>query len=152
MIAQPLMSRRGFLLPLLLLLGLVAALHLPGTASAGIKACRADPIVTLSNGRVVQMTTEIAGDPANVRMITYTLHAPAGTSVTNIAYTGGALAGKETVVFYADLPAGQYTTSTLVTVSGSRLSVKTTTRVGGQSATISGRSGQSLLLKFTTAA
>src|SRR4029079_4822539 len=79
----------------LLLLLLVGTLSLVGSAGAAIRGCRGDPIVTLSDGTTVQMTVDVAADVGNVTRIVYTLHTPAGSSVKNIAYTGGALANKE---------------------------------------------------------
>jgi hypothetical protein len=39
-------------------------------------------------------------------MVTYTLHAPYGTSVTKVMYTGGALSGKEQVIVVFDRVSG----------------------------------------------
>lgn len=130
----------------LMAVALVGAM--PRFASAAIVSCRADPIVTLSNGKVVQMTAFMETDAANVQMITYTLRAPKGTTVVNVAYTGGELANKEKFVFYADRSSNNYGTETVVTTHTAGVRVSAQTRIGGQSATISGLSGERLLAYF----
>lgn len=126
---------------------MILTLLMPSNALAAM-SCRADPIVTLSNGKVVQMISFMETDPANVRGIVYTLRAPAGTTVKNIAYTGGALAGKEKVVFIADRAAGVYVSETVITTTTSGVRVSAQTRIGGASALISGLSGQRLVANF----
>lgn len=130
----------------LMAVALLAAM--PRFAAAAIVSCRADPIVTLSNGKVVQMTAFMETDAANVKLITYTLRAPKGTTVVNVAYTGGELASKEKFVFYADRNSNNYGTETVVTTETAGVRVSAQTRIGGESATISGLSGERLLAYF----
>jgi hypothetical protein len=88
-----------------LLIFFSTAALLPMSASARVKVCRKDPVVSLSNGDVVQMTATIETDAANVRHVTYTLRVPQGTTMLRIAYTGGSLRARdETVVLVDDLP------------------------------------------------
>lgn len=122
-------------------------LLMPGNVLAAM-SCRADPIVTLSNGKVVQMTSFMETDAANVRSIVYTLRVPAGTTAKNIAYTGGALAGKEKVVLVADRAAASYVSETVITTTTAGVKVSAQTRIGGASALISGLSGQRLVANF----
>lgn len=97
--------------------------------------CRTDPLVFLSDGTRVKMTAEIGTAAQNVQGIVYTLHAPVGTSVVRIVYTGPQV--PENVVFYADRPAGTYDTDTIVSVSGnssqSPIGVTATTVVNNHS-------------------
>ena len=104
----------------------LSALVLIGSppVAARVIGCRADPIVLLSNGKIVRMTAQVDTAARNVRRITYTLHAPEGTSVRRIIYPGGALKSKERVVFIADLPANRYRSETLVDVRSGRVAVK----------------------------
>ena len=127
---------------------LLILLLMAPSASARLRGCRADPIVTLSNGRVVRMTTELAVEADDVEMITYTLHVPAGTGVRNIAYTGGELAGKEKVFVEYDLAAGNYTTETVATVPGQRVEVRAISQAGGQKQVVPGFSGDVLRAQF----
>ncbi|HMA35832.1 MAG TPA: hypothetical protein VKY74_15305 [Chloroflexia bacterium] len=122
----------------LLLPGLLAGLAVGQNAYALIGGCRGDPIVFLSNGYRVQMTASIATDAANIQHVTYTLHAPTGTVVTQVVQTSGGLSAKESLVFYADNPPMDYNTDTLVTSSDNSITVTATTAV-----TAMGRGGSS---------
>jgi hypothetical protein len=96
--------------------------------------CRTDPIVFLSDGTRVKMTADIGTAAENVQGIVYTLHAPVGTSVVRIVYTGAHV--PETVDFFADRTAGTYDTDTVVSVAGnsaqSAVGVTATTVVNGR--------------------
>ncbi len=136
----------------LLLLGLAFTLLVPHGAFAAISSCRADPIVWLSNGDSVQMTVSVNAEPAHVRRITYTLHAPAGVTIDRIVYTGGALQSKEEVVFVADQVPGQYVTDTVVTTRGKGIGVTANTAESGTfRGSVSGFNSEHLVLNFTTA-
>jgi hypothetical protein len=94
-----------FLLSALLILCFGIVLEAP-SASAAVSGCRGDPIVWLSDGTKLTMIANIEADPSQVKMITYTVHAPRGLSVNQIVYTGGVLAGKERVVVLFDRTSG----------------------------------------------
>ncbi len=135
-----------------MLLGLLFTLLVPHAAFAALRSCRADPIVWLSNGDSVQMTVEIAADVADVRRITYTLHAPVGVTIDRIVYTGGALQSKEEVVFVADQPRGHYVTDTVVTTRGKGIGVTANTAESGTfRGSVSGFNSEHLVLNFTVA-
>jgi hypothetical protein len=89
-----------------LFLGLVLSLFATGNASAAFKGCRGDPIVWFSNGVMVTMVANITADASQVKMVTYTVHAPKGLAVNQIVYTGGPLQGKERVVVLFDRASG----------------------------------------------
>lgn len=95
-------------------LGLLAFIGLTVPAFAGLSVCRADPILVLTDGTQLQLTASISSDPSVVQQITYTVHAPQGTALRQVTYTGGALLGKETVAFYADQAARSFTMATTV--------------------------------------
>lgn len=97
--------RFRFLLSAILMLCFGIIVDAP-SASAAISGCRGDPIVWLSDGTKLTMIANIAADPSQVTMITYTVHAPRGLSVTQVVYTGGVLAGKERVVVLFDRTSG----------------------------------------------
>jgi hypothetical protein len=127
------------------LIGLIGCIS---PAAAGLGSCRADPIVMLSNGEQVRMTVAVDTDAAAVQQITYTLHAPVGTSITQIIYTGGPLQDKEQVLFYADRPENSYTTDTIVTSPISNVTVLTSTFLTNTFASVSGMTNQHLRLVF----
>jgi hypothetical protein len=134
---------------LALLVGALLSAVLAQKATAGLRACRADPIVWLSNGQVVQMIVQIAAPADDVRQITYTLHAPHGTTVTRIMYTGGALSSKEQVYLVSDMPHNQYAIDTLATVRGNGIPVTATSNLIGQSwPSATGVNGQHLTVYF----
>lgn len=144
--SRPSFTRRALVLaPALLVVGLFAS---PLQAHAMLTTCRTDPIVRLSNGVQVSLSATLADSAADVTNIRYTLHAPAGTSVTSVVYTGGAFANKETFVFFADAPAHTYTTATVAktATSGIKMSAATiaTSPSGQVAASVSGTSGQAL--------
>jgi hypothetical protein len=89
-----------------LLLGLLLSFQGTEQAAALVRSCRGDPIVWLSNGTKVTMIASIAADASQVKLVTYTLHAPRGTSVDKVVYTGGALSGKERVMVVFDRVSG----------------------------------------------
>jgi hypothetical protein len=123
---------------------LAHALVAPATHAA-IGGCRSDPIVTLSNGYAFDLHATVYTTYDDVQLVTYTLHAPVGTWVTNEVDTS-VLGGKETFLFRADNPPNTYTAATkvdtltpqipvvaatdLVNATGTALS---TDRVSGQS-------------------
>ncbi len=104
---------------------------LPGTplAHAIIGGCGSDPVVTLSDGTVVDLSATIADASSDVQQVAYTLHAPAGTSVVSVVNTDGAIGLKEVFRFYADAPALTYTTTTAVSTATSGIAVSAATRV-----------------------
>ena len=96
---------------------LVVLLTAPG-AQAAASVCRTDPIVWLSDGHKVTLSANISTELSKVHQITYTLHAPAGLTVTSIVHTAGGLGTKEVFYFYGDQPAQHYTTETVVRTGG----------------------------------
>jgi hypothetical protein len=130
--------------------GLVAGPLLPHNAAAAISLCRTDPIVRLSNGVVVDLTATISTSGVNVQQIVYMLHAPAGTRVLSVLYTGGDLAGRERVQFFADTAATTYKSVTTVSTSVSAVPVTASMRVSSVgSGTASGYSGQALTVNVS---
>jgi hypothetical protein len=84
--------------------GLLAS---PLTAHAAL-SCRADPIVTLSNGRQVQMSDLIFDAASNVSLVAYTLHGPIGTTVKSVSYANTDPGIVETFQYVADKQPGDY--------------------------------------------
>jgi hypothetical protein len=123
---------------------LTRSLLAPATHAA-LGGCRSDPIVTLSNGYAFDLHATVDDTYADIQQVTYTLHAPVGTWVTNEVDTS-VLGGKETFLFRADNPPNTYSAATkvdtltphipvvaatdLVKVTGTVLSID---RVSGQS-------------------
>jgi hypothetical protein len=97
-------SRRVLLGAGLVTAGLLAS---PLSAHAAI-TCRADPIVTLSNGMQVQMSDLIYDYASNVSKVAYTLHGPVGTTVTSVSYANTDPGIVETFQYVADNGAGNY--------------------------------------------
>jgi hypothetical protein len=89
-----------------LLIGLILQVCLILEASAGMRVCRGDPIVWLSNGAKVTMTASIGADASQVKMVTYVVHAPRNVSVNKVVYTGGVLKDKERVNVVFDRASG----------------------------------------------
>jgi len=123
-------GRRPWLLaPLVAGLGIAAVP--PGTARASIGGCRSDPVVTLSNGVVLDLSAAIADTADDVRGTTYTLHAPVGTWVVAVVGTDGVLGLTERFIFQADQAASTYATETVVRTGQGGVTVSATTDVVG---------------------
>ena len=97
-------TRRSLLAAGLCTAGLLAS---PLSAHAAL-SCRADPIVTLSNGRQVQMSDLIFDATSNVSKVAYTLHGPVGTTVKSVSYANTDPGIVETFQYVADNQAGDY--------------------------------------------
>ncbi len=73
--------------------------------------CRSDPIVVLSNGTVLDLSATIGLDVSlvsDITQISYTLHAPAGTTVAKVVSTDGDVNYKEQFTLRTDTSAGVY--------------------------------------------
>lgn len=144
-------GRRPWLLAPLVA-GLCLAAVPPGTARASIGGCRSDPVVTLSNGVVLDLSATIADTADDVRGTTYTLHAPVGTGVVAVVGTDGVLGLTERFVFQADQVPSTYVTQTVVRTGQGGVAVSVTTDVVGAGATLTGTaagvSGQPLRVAF----
>lgn len=112
-------------------------------ASAALVKCRTDPIFQFSNGDKLTVTLDISADAANVRNVTYTLHVPAGVTVTKATYTAGGLGTKEVYKVVQDGTAKTYKTDVLVTVqnTGSVAIVATAKLNTTYTGTASGKTG-----------
>jgi hypothetical protein len=146
---------RSHLLTMLFGAGIAALLFAlsPAPTFAILRGCRTDPIVRLSNGDVLQLTASIDTSVTSIESVTYTIHAPVGTRITNIVYTNGPVGPKERVLFYADQRPNRYTTTTYVAAgSGIRVTANTM-RVAPQlrdryRGSVSGLTHQALSLSF----
>ena len=147
-------SIRVIALATVLLAALMGIGASPEMASAGRSGCRADPIVTLTDGTQIQMEASIGASISDVQSIVYTVHAPVGSKVLTILYTDSLLGIKEKVIFYADAPAGQYTTDTIVYTRNTGVKVTVTSRIvsalglGLASGSASGADRQHLLVQL----
>jgi len=117
---------------------------------AAFDTCRADPIIVLSNGAEIRIAATVGTAADNVRQISYLLHAPIGTSITQLVYTGGPLANKEQVAFAADLHPDHYLVDTIVDTQTTGITVTTTVVIGEDKQSASGLSQQHLFLYFPT--
>lgn len=144
---------RLFTMSALLLAVLAAVLATPGAALAGLSGCRADPIVTFTDGTQLQMEATIGTNIWDVEEIVYVVHAPVGKRVLSILYTDSLLGIRERVVFYADNAPHQYTTTTTVYTGQRRVDVSATSRViellGLDVGTAEGRDRQGLVVRLT---
>ena len=110
-------SSRAVLGAGLLAAGLLAS-PLESYHAHAMSACRSDPIVVLSNGVVLDLSATIGIDVSNIdeiAQISYTLHAPAGTTVAKVVSTDGDVNYKEQFTLDTDSPSGVYGVDTLVT-------------------------------------
>jgi hypothetical protein len=112
-------------------------------------ASRGDPIFWIGPG-ATPSTTDVklqiaATVNSTVQHVSYAIHAPQGTAVHSILYTGGTLSGLESYTFVADQRTQQYLLVTTVTTPFTA-SVTVTAQLvtgGGTSPAPSSSSGQS---------
>jgi hypothetical protein len=120
---------------------------IPG-AHAELGVCYSDPVVVLSNGTILDLSDVINDTDTDVQQVSYTIHAPAGTSVTSVTYTSGPLGPKETFQFFAEGKLGQYDIASQVTTINSGIGVtasaKAVSTAGTASASDTGWSNQQL--------
>lgn len=107
-----------------LLFGLTMSASFAPRAAASVGGCRSDPIVTLSDGTVLDVSADIDTDVANMREIHYVVHGPRGVKLL-LALSTPTLGfeGKETFTYYDDAAPKQYITETLVQTTNDRVSV-----------------------------
>jgi hypothetical protein len=132
---------------LLLILSAFNASTTP-TVSAGMRACRADPIILLSNGEIVQTDVAIMTDPENVKQVLYTLHVPAGVKVISVIYTPSEIGHKEVVRFIDDMPPYQYMNDTVITTFRDSVPAVAHTRALLRDSWDTGMTGQSLIMRI----
>lgn len=114
-----LLSGVGFLLLLL-----TALLPFSPTAEAAVAGCRADPVIVLSDGTILDLSVDIGTNVANVAEIHYTVHGPSGVRLLAAIRTPTlGFAGRETFTYYADAQSGQYVTETLVRTTYDQVAV-----------------------------
>ena len=137
---------------------LLAVLFGAPTASASLGGCRADPVFTLSDGTVLDLTAVIGTDVGNITEISYVVHGPKGTwLILALSTPTIGFKGKEHVTYVADAAPKQYITDTLIQTSISNVSATSqTTFVGNgllslqlsltaQYTTVEGWAGQHLI-------
>src|SRR4051794_23459175 len=99
----------------LLLAGLAITEPLAPTLDAAAAGCRADPIIILSDGTILDVTADIDTAVSNVQAIHYVVHGPRGVKLlSKISTPTLGFAGKESFVYYDDAAPEQYITETLV--------------------------------------
>lgn len=93
-------------------------------------ACRADPIIILSDGIVLDVSATIADDASDVKQITYVLHVPDGATVIRAISTDGVVGYKEKFQVQSDSAPGAYATEVQVKTGAKNVAV-TATIAGG---------------------
>ena len=127
---------------------LAHSLVAPATHAA-IGGCNSDPVVTLSNGDVLDLHATVDDAYADIQQVSYTLHAPVGTWVTSEVDTS-LLGGKDTFLFRADNPPNTYSATTKVTTLTPQIAVVAATELVSVNGTllshawVSGQSPQTL--------
>lgn len=125
--------KRALILVSVLFVVMMSASQAP-VANAALIACRADPVFTLSDGTILDLSVDIGTAVANVREIHYVVHGPRGVGLLIALRTPTlGFAGKETVTYYGDALPNQYITDTLVRTTTTNVSVTSyTTFVGNR--------------------
>ena len=107
-----------------LLVALTTSEPLAPAAEAAAAGCRADPVVILSDGTILDVIANVNADVSNVREIHYVVHGPRGVKlVAAISTPTLGFEGKESFIYYDDAEPKQYITETLVQTTYNQLSV-----------------------------
>ncbi len=114
-------------------------------AEARFATCASDPILVLSNGRMLAVRVNIKTDVANVQTIAYSVHTPPGVKLLKVVYPWfPGFTGKEQFTFSDDAPPNQYLTDTVVQTSVTNVSVSATSKMSNATQSISGWNAQHL--------
>jgi hypothetical protein len=132
-----------------LLIVVMASILFAQPASAAIRTCRADPILLLSNGEILQTDATIQTDVANVQEVRYRLHLPQGVRVIAVIHTPSRIRDKEVVEFVDDLPPYHYTTVTTIRTTMPNVLSEANTRVLFRTGSATGFSGQPLTIRIS---
>jgi hypothetical protein len=95
-------------------------------AQAGTSACRAEPIVALSNGGALDINATIQDDPSDVQSVNWTVNLPAGVSPVGPPVDNAILGPKDHYSFSSNGPAGSYSVG-VSAASGTNVSMSATT-------------------------
>ena len=114
-------------------------------AEARYATCASDPIMVLSNGRMLAVRVKIGTDVENVQAIAYSIHTPAGVKLLKVVYPAfHGFTGKEQFTFSDDAPPNQYLTDTVVQTRVRDVSVSATSKLDNAAQSISGVNAQHL--------
>lgn len=93
--------------------GLILLAYSPGVSHATVGGCRADPLVTLSNGVSFELAAQISVNLSSVTHISYTLHLAPTVKVLSVSYPDGtgSISSFATV---ADNTVGNYDDDTVI--------------------------------------
>ena len=125
------------------------------SASASLGACGKDPVITLTDGTVVQLDAHIGDDGSDLSAVNFTLKWPYGNPVTNISWAGDA-GGTESLTQLHWLKPNQYDGWVSVNSGASPISVTLYMTVtlpsggGTYSNSVTGNSGGSNGATLTT--
>ena len=145
MISFPL--KRTLLVASLVLVALLANASTPAPAYALLGACEGDPVVVLSNLKVIDMSVKIGTPVSDVTRIDYVLHTPPGIKVVlALATPTIGFKGKETFTSIEDAPPDTIITDTIVQTKNNGVPVTARITYGLlKSQTASGLNGQHLI-------
>lgn len=143
--------RFKFLLGTLIVLLLVVA-----QVSAARMSCRSDPIVTLTDGNILQFSVDIATSRDEVIAIHYEVHVPVGVEAKRVIFTPNWARSKETVTIVPDQVVGDYQILTVVQTASpqvettviARLITRANQGIGVNRQEVDGVSGQTIRVAF----
>ena len=129
------MNKPTKLFQLFVLLAIVAVLAVPSlNVAAGLRACRTDPIIFLSDGTKLTVKVSVAAERDAIGSIVYTVHLPEGVSIDKVVYTQKGWGLNESVIGVND---GGLSVDTVVAAAeGTAVSVEAS--IKGASATVEG--------------
>jgi len=143
------LSRRALLGSAVLVAGVLGGALAPHAAHAAM-GVGCDPIVTLSNGAVVHLTATINDSVTDITGVTYTMHAPVGTTVKSVVYPTDPNNIPQTFHFYADNSQGVWDSYTNAATKTAGVAVTATANVNNMATfSASGLSNQNVHVHVT---
>lgn len=129
--------QRAYTLFIAFLLAVVCTLAISPAAYAAVVGCRADPIVKLSDGTVLDVSVDIDADVSEVSEIHYTVHGPKGVQDVAVIHTPTiGFTGRETFSYFDDAAPGYYVVETVVHTTRNNVAVTAYTTFGAANVNI----------------
>lgn len=141
---------RRIILTLVFLLGLISPAS-PATQNAQARLlaeCRADPLVVLSDGTILDISADVGAFLWEVEEVHYVLHIPAGLEVVVALSTPNWPTTIEKFTVHADNPADTFTSTTTVITRRGNTPVTANFLVNTTYRTLGGVSGEGLTIEI----
>jgi hypothetical protein len=134
---------------LVLFLGLAVFLLGVGSVSAtGIDPCRGDPILQLSNGKMMTLAVDILAPIDDIKQVQYTVHLPKGVTAAVTWPMPDSLREKEELKLHDDAKPGEYKVDVYANIKGKGFAVIGTFKLDDDVTVVTGTDNEHLRTTF----